>query len=70
MHLRLVLSSVTILWKASLLKLLRSFEENTSVCKSSKTRLPSRGKETQILSYDHVNRTNWGRISHSSKFEY
>lgn len=60
MHFRLIASNVTTLGKASLLKLLRSSEENSTVCKCSKTCLPTHAKETQILRSDYVNRSKLG----------
>lgn len=68
-HFRLIVSNVTTLGKASLLKLLRSSEENSTVCKRSKTCLATHSKETQILRSDYVNRSKLGScisVLHSS----
>ena len=63
MHFRRMVSSVATLGKASLLKLLRSSEENSTVCKRSKTYLPTYAKETQILKSDYVNKSKlWSCI--------
>lgn len=70
MHLGLISSSVTILGKTSLLKMSRSFQENSSVCKRSKTCLHHMVRKLKYSGTMMLIEVQWGHVSHSSKFEF